>query len=217
MTELVKSEFLQENVVELQFCSYTEKKECVYTVFSVSKIWLLNHLDMKISELYEFLGNCTSEDTHEIYKVAADEGTVYDVSYSDSIYKKDNIQHVLKNTNQTFLITTSVSIETLENIVVTALEGGIGYWAVLDNTTKIWDKYDYCDLPCSQAAFELLYNGESLRFYDTEDETEVWHLTWKKLIKGVELFGGVKEEDIDATVADLIIQYALFGKIVFGY
>ena len=216
MTEITKNELLQENFVELQFCYYTEKEECVYTDFSVSKIWLLNYLDMKVSELSEFLENCTSEDTRGIYEAAVLEEAICDVSYSDSIYKKDNIQHVLKNTNQTYLITTSVSIETLENIVVTALEGGIGYWAVLDNTTKIWDKYDYCDLPCSQAAFELLYNGESLRFYDTEDETEVWHLTWKKLIKGVELFGGVKEEDIDATVADQIIQYALFGKIVFG-
>lgn len=216
MTEITKSELLQENFVELQFCYYTEKEECVYTDFSVSKIWLLNYLDMKVSELSEFLENCTSEDTRGIYEAAVLEEAICDVSYSDSIYKKDNIQHVLKNTNQTYLITTSVSIETLENIVVTALEGGIGYWSVLDNTTKIWDKYDYCDLPCSQAAFELLYNGESLNFYDTEDETEVWHLTWKKLIKGVELFGGVKEEDIDATVADQIIQYALFGKIVFG-
>lgn len=216
MTELTKRQLSEENLVELQFCYYTEKDECVYTDFSVSKIWLLEYLNFKVSELSEFLGICTSEDTRGIYEAAVLEEAICDVSYSDSIYKKDNIQHVLKNTNQTYLITTSVSIETLENIVVTALEGGIGYWAVLDNTTKIWDKYDYCDLPCSQAAFELLYNGESLRFYDTEDETEVWRLTWNKLIKGVELFGGVKEEDIDATVADQIIQYALFGKIVFG-
>lgn len=216
MTELTKRQLSEENLVELQFCYYTEKDECVYTDFSVSKIWLLEYLNFKVSELSEFLETCTSEDTRGIYEAAVLEEAICDVSYSDSIYKKDNIQHVLKNTNQTYLITTSVSIETLENIVVTALEGGIGYWAVLDNTTKIWDKYDYCDLPCSQAAFELLYNGESLRFYDTEDETEVWRLTWKKLIKGVELFGGVKEEDIDATVADQIIQYALFDKIVFG-
>lgn len=216
MTELIKRQLSEENLVKLQFCYYTETDECVYTDFSVSKIWLLEYLNFKVSELSEFLETCTSEDTRGIYEAAVLEEAICDVLYSDSIYKKDNIQHVLKNTNQTYLITTSVSIETLENIVVTALEGGIGYWAVLDNTTKIWDKYDYCDLPCSQAAFELLYNGKSLRFYDTEDETEVWHLTWKKLIKGVELFGGVKEEDIDATVADQIIQYALFGKIVFG-
>ena len=216
MTELTKKQLSEENLVKLQFSYYTETDECVYTDFSVSKIWLLEYLNFKVSELSEFLETCTSEDTRGIYEAAVLEEAICDVSYSDSIYKKDNIQHVLKNTNQTYLITTSVSIETLEDIVVTALEGGIGYWAVLDNTTKIWDKYDYCDLPCSQAAFELLYNGESLRFYDTDDETEVWHLTWKKLIKGVELFGGVKEEDIDATVADQIIQYALFGEIVFG-
>ena len=216
MTELTKRQLSEENLVKLQFCYYTETDECVYTDFSVSKIWLLEYLNFKVSELSEFLETCTSEDARGIYEAAVLEEAVCDVLYSDSIYKKDNIQHVLKNTTQTYLITTSVSIETLENIVVTALEGGIGYWAVLDNTTKIWDKYDYCDLPCSQAAFELLYNGKNLRFYDTEDKTEVWHLTWTKLIKGVELFGGVKEEDIDATVADRIIQYALFGKIVFG-
>ena len=126
------------------------------------------------------------------------------------------MQHVLRDTTQTFPITTSVSIETLEDIVVTALEGGIGYWSVLDNSTKAWEKYDFCDLPVSQAAFELLYNGEALKFYDVEDNTEVWKLTWKKLLKGVEMFGGVKEEDVDAEVADRVIQYALFGKVVFG-
>lgn len=216
MTELTKRQLSEENLVKLQFCYYTETDECVYTDFSVSKIWLLEYLDIKVSELSNFLDTCTSEETRNVYEVAVLEEAICDVSYSDSIYKKDNIQHVLKNTNQTYLIMTSVSVETLENIVVTALEGGIGYWSVLDNTTKIWDKYDYCDLPTSQAAFELLYNGQTLRFYDTEDETEMWCLTWESLIKGVEMFGGVKEEDIDATVADHIIQYALFGKIVFG-
>jgi hypothetical protein len=216
MTELTKRQLSEENLVKLQFCYYTETDECVYTDFSVSKIWLLEYLDIKVSELSEFLDTWTSEETRNVYETAVLEEAICDVSYSDSIYKKDNIQHVLKNTTQTFPITTSVSIETLENIVVTALEGGIGYWAVLDTTTKKWKKYDYCDLPCSQAAFELLYNGNSLRFYDVEDETEVWRLTWKNLIKGVEMFGGVKEEDIDATVAEKIIQYALFGKIIFG-
>ena len=216
MTEFTKRELAMENLVHLQFCEYNEKEECVYTNFSVSKLWLLEHLDLKISELSNFLDSYTSEDSQQIYSSAVLEETVCEVSYSNSIYKKDNIQHVLRDTTQTFPITTSVSIETLEDIVVTALEGGIGYWSVLDNSTKAWEKYDFCDLPTSQAAFELLYNGEALKFYDVEDNTEVWQLTWKNLLKGVEMFGGVKEEDIDAEVADQIIQYALFGKVVFG-
>lgn len=216
MTELTKRELAMENLVHLQFCEYNEKEECVYTNFSVSKLWLLEYLNLKVSELSNFLDSYTSEDSQQIYSSAVLEEAVCEVSYSNSIYKKDNIQHVLKNTNQTYFITTSVSIETLEDIVVTALEGGIGYWSILDNSTKPWKKYDFCDLPTSQAAFELLYNGEALKFYDVEDDTKVWQLTWKNLLKGVEIFGGVKEEDIDAEVADQIIQYALFGKVVFG-
>lgn len=216
MTELTKRELAMENLVHLQFCEYNEKEECVYTNFSVSKLWLLEYLNLKVSELSNFLDSYTSEDSQQIYSSAVLEEAVCEVSYRNSIYKKDNIQHVLKNTNQTYFITTSVSIETLEDIVVTALEGGIGYWSVLDNSTNPWKKYEFYDLPTSQAAFELLYNGEALKFYDVEDDTKVWQLTWKNLLKGVEMFGGVKEEDIDAEVADQIIQYALFGKVVFG-
>lgn len=216
MTELTKRELAMENLVHLQFCEYNEKEECVYTNFSVSKLWLLEYLNLKVSELSNFLDSYTSENGQQIYSSAVLEEAVCEVSYSNSIYKKDNIQYVLRDTTQTFSITTSVSIETLEDIVVTALEGGVGYWSVLDNSTKPWEKYNFCDLPTSQAAFELLYNGETLKFYDVEDNTEVWQLTWKNLLKGVEMFGGVKEEDIDAEVADQIIQYALFGKVVFG-
>ena len=76
MTELTKRELAMENLVHLQFCEYNEKEECIYTNFSVSKLWLLEHLDLKISELSNFLDSYTSEDSQQIYSSAVLEETV---------------------------------------------------------------------------------------------------------------------------------------------
>lgn len=128
----------------------------------------------------------------------------------------------------TVTIQKELTEEDIENIMVTAMEGGISYWAGLNNSTEDWNDQPE-DEPNSTWATKLLIEGKSVEFYDIEEseldddesESEKWSLTLEKLIKGYEQ--NYKErpwdndiDDGDATTADCIVQYALFGKLVFG-
>jgi hypothetical protein len=110
--------------------------------------------------------------------------------------------------------------EDIENIMVTGLEGGINYWAGLNNTGILWDDKPDSE-PNSTWATRILIQGGEVKLFDVEDENDCWVLTLDKLIKGFES-NYVKRphdnnlEQGDATTADCIIQYALFNEIVFG-
>jgi hypothetical protein len=114
----------------------------------------------------------------------------------------------------------NVTEKDIESIMVGGIEGGIGYWAVLNNVGENWrDKPS--DEPSSICSTKLLLEGKEVEYYDTEDEDDRWNLTLEKLINGYEL--NLKQrnwdssiENGDASTCDCIIQYALFGKIVFG-
>ena len=110
-----------------------------------------------------------------------------------------------------------ITANMLNDIIVTAFEGGIGYWAVLDNTDEPDDKGLFTS---SWMTSELL-EGKILKFIDVEDKDTVWSLTLNDLLNGVKLNANLRPHDcdlenMDSTTADCIIQYALFGEIVYG-
>ena len=118
-------------------------------------------------------------------------------------------------------ITKEYTDEEMLDIVVTALEGGIGYWACLDNTTPEF-KDEPEDTPTSEWCWKLLKEGKPLRFIDAEDvdEGETWWLTLPMLLNGIKLATeqGYWDGDIDtmdSDVADTVFQLALFGEITF--
>lgn len=118
------------------------------------------------------------------------------------------------------LIEKSLTENDIENIVVTGFEGGIGYWSVIDNTGFYWDSKPN-DEPVSTWATKILLDGGSVKLLDVDDESEKWLLTLDKLIEGFRLnyINRPHDNDIeegDATTADCIIQYALFGEVVYG-
>lgn len=114
----------------------------------------------------------------------------------------------------------------IQDIITTALEGGIGYWACLDDIGASGDA------PISEQAADVLLTGGSLTFIDAEGDpddpaTERWTLTLEKLLNGFKLYFEegchVAVEDnfvdtsyIDANDADCIVQFALFGEVVYG-
>jgi hypothetical protein len=115
----------------------------------------------------------------------------------------------------------------IENIMVTALEGGIGYWALLENDTELWtEAYEkHKDTPTSLIAAKLLIEGKRISFYDVEqddyDPTTAMHLDLDKLLAGIKKYLLQERhldaiDDLDADGADQIIQYALFGELVYG-
>lgn len=117
-------------------------------------------------------------------------------------------------------VTIQLTAKDIDSIMSSALEGGIGYWAVLDNSTPDFEaKPD--NRYTTEWATQLLLDGKTIEFYDNEDEDERWTLDLDKVIKGFaqnyeERPHDNSLENGDATTADCIIQYALFGDVMFS-
>lgn len=134
----------------------------------------------------------------------------------DSIEKTEKAERVVGR------ISLDVTESDIENIVVSSFEGGSNYWMGLDNTGEKWNSRPKCE-PLSMWAVKILLEGGSVELYDIEDEDEDkrFTLTLEGLVKGIELNAierpfAANKEQWDAGDADCILQYALFGKVVFG-
>ena len=109
----------------------------------------------------------------------------------------------------------SITDDQIKDLLSTAFEGGISYWCqevnILVNPSN------------SMLTADVLINGGVLEFVDAEDDTERWNMSLDQFLLGVKFEienndrNSVDElmDDYDADVADNIIQYALFGKLVF--
>lgn len=122
------------------------------------------------------------------------------------------------------------------DVLATGLEGGINYWACLDNTTKEWEsarnkvKQETNDnYVIEDVMYELLINGNGVKFEDAEQEEDSsdWILTMDKLLNGIEQWCEIKNirhfekyydnsNDFDCCDADCIYQLALFNDVIFG-
>lgn len=114
----------------------------------------------------------------------------------------------------------AVTIEDIDDIMCAALEGGITYWC---NKAKVIGEY------LGEYAHEQIARGGSLKIYDCEED-EVYELNREKLLNGIRIareaeyfkdYGWWDGDtldtcNVDAEVADAIIQCALFEDIVYG-
>lgn len=116
--------------------------------------------------------------------------------------------------------TIKVTAEDIDDIMATALEGGINYWC---------NKAEVLGEPLGEYASEQISRGGTLKLHDAEDNRN--HLlTRNGLLKGIrhaiernyfadyQWFNGhgIDTCQVDAEVADVIIQFALFDDIVYG-
>lgn len=126
--------------------------------------------------------------------------------------------------NETLNVSFAVIVtpEDIDDIMVSALEGGINYWC---SKAEVVGEY------LGKYGSEQISRGGTLKLYDSEAE-EIYELTKEKFLKGLERY--VKNPTYsdflefvdhevrldtgyaDADVADTIIQYALFDEIVYG-
>lgn len=90
--------------------------------------------------------------------------------------------------------------------------GSIDYWC------------DQSELPSGDSIVDALLNGEKIKIRN-DSEDEEYYLDIENLIEGIKLavergylplYGGEIDDDIDAEQADVIVQFALFGEIVYG-
>ena len=121
-----------------------------------------------------------------------------------------------------------VSNENIDDIMVCALEGGINYWC---NEAEVVGKY------LGEFGSEQISRGGVLKLYDSEEE-KVYELTREKFMNGLRTYLSagntgcleiqrknyglptgkllVDTCNVDAGVADAIIQYAVFNEIIYG-
>ena len=117
--------------------------------------------------------------------------------------------------------------EDIDDIMCGALEGGINYWC---------DEAKVMGGDLGEYGSEQIARGGKLRLHLPEpfdkDDTEYYELDLEKFKKGVELWaitpvgcncleqidGKIRFDtcNADAIVCDAIIQYALFGDVIFG-
>ena len=113
-----------------------------------------------------------------------------------------------------------VTQQDIDDIMLTALEGGINYWC--DKATVVGEYL-------GEFASEQISRGGILKLHDAEDD-KTYELTKAKLLNGItqaiekDFFANYhwyagNELDtsmVDAEVADVIIQLALFDGIIYG-
>jgi hypothetical protein len=116
----------------------------------------------------------------------------------------------------------------IKDIIITALEGGIGYWGCLLNEGKEFDDFykDRKEISISEFVADLILNEKSVILYDTEldfNKGEKWELNLTKLLNGIKLYiinnkqiNLPLTDNLDSNMADSIIQYALFDKLIYG-
>lgn len=114
-------------------------------------------------------------------------------------------------------IKVDLSQEDIDDIMVGALEGGICHWC---SCAEVVGKY------LGEYASEQISRGGKLILHDAESDDK-WELTLEKFLRGISLWlsnGGVgcvegKKLDVcmvDADCTDAIVQYALFGEVIYG-
>ena len=114
----------------------------------------------------------------------------------------------------------TVTPQDIDDIMVTALEGGINYWC---RKAEVVGEY------LGECASDQISRGGSLILYDAES-SDHWELNLEKLLYGIQkaiednwydrydwyVDGELDCCQIDAEVADVIVQLALFDDVVFG-
>lgn len=112
-----------------------------------------------------------------------------------------------------------------EDLLITAVEGGSNYWLELTPEAKeIARKYWKKPMAFSEAIYAAISAGESLEIIDVENGDTLGHLTIKKCEGTFKLMHdefGFDYADLltgqwDALTADLFIQLAVMGEVIYG-
>lgn len=111
--------------------------------------------------------------------------------------------------------------QNIDDIMVSALEGGINYWASEAEVVE--------ERRCGDWGHEQIARGGALILHDAEGPDK-WELNLEKFLNGIKLWiknccdrygalqsdGTIDTGEIDSDMADMIVQYALFGEVVYG-
>jgi len=117
------------------------------------------------------------------------------------------------------VITVSVQMQDLTDLLNSALEGGSTYWARIIDRQVVGDPEYTSDVPAAGGflVFATLENDEINR-------QRSWSLNAGDLVRGAEVmaarypchFASMLYETADAVTGDVFLQCCLFGELVFG-
>lgn len=119
--------------------------------------------------------------------------------------------HQISYTNTAY-----ITEETISDIISTAFEGGINYWTSVPVRVDEWPEG-------AEFASDVVAKGTPVFIYNQDDEK--WEkLTLPNIVNSIRWFLSTYNKDknffsdgeFDANHADLIVQYAIFGEIVYG-
>lgn len=129
----------------------------------------------------------------------------------------------------TIEVTLKISTEILEDIFVTALEGGSNYWYFLseDAVAKIRESVPKSEDPyLSTSILKAILKGVEVPINDAENEEDViGTISLKTLLSRLQKLADSKNNSAlishidgngDADTADIVFQYLAFGEIVYG-
>lgn len=139
------------------------------------------------------------------------------IEYEDWV---DTEQYLGEPISLLIQMTVELKQEDVDDIMVGALEGGINYWCYRAEVVE--------DCYYGEFASEQISRGGSLRLYDSECD-KVYALDLEKFVRGFKMWvkngydnhgaiigGEVECGNIDAEDADQIVQFAIFGEVVYG-
>lgn len=118
-------------------------------------------------------------------------------------------------------LTIQMKYDDYENLIVTAIEGGINYWATVD--LKVLPKKDR-EVPLSIHIAKCTWQDPDLKIpvYDTEGDMEEpeGYFSYNNLMENAHkapwALGEFLTEQYDAGSADALFQVACFDEVVFG-
>lgn len=119
-----------------------------------------------------------------------------------------------------------ITLDNVESVIISALEGGSNYWYWLDTDDFKSDLPD-SGQPLTVRISKALYTNSSFRMpvYDLEDKEEILGIVSQKSLKeGFEIaakdypnqFRAIMDESYDALDADVIFQLCVMKEVVFG-
>lgn len=145
-------------------------------------------------------------------------------------------------------ITIKITKEDVNDILSSALNGGIDYWGEAVPNDRHYEEaskwlrenaepdYDDGEICYEEIIAQILFEGKSVTVRDNEEDRETW-LSLSNLAAGIQKafregyysdyhwivpegdgFGewSLNTSQIDSEVADVIIQLAVFGEVVYG-
>ncbi len=102
------------------------------------------------------------------------------------------------------------------DLFVAAIEGGINYWAEVETYRHWFADLENSGDPGQDYAKAIIIEDETRTAFTVDSRSENWHTA---VAKAADYFGmsvAAFIEDHDAGSGDVVMQFALFGEVVYG-